>query len=120
MPNSHAEAEATFLRCLPELQEWVGWFALVRGARLGGIFPTHAAAASAWMSLYGPVPALIRRIGRLPARTAAAIVPPTADAMRTVARDALPASSGPTPPMRVRCNWALPSDTRPPRTEYAA
>ena len=74
MPTHQAQAEATYRKHLPNLQKWSGWFALVRGDRLGGVFPTHAAAAAAWMSMYGPVPALIRRIK--PTETAAADASP--------------------------------------------
>jgi hypothetical protein len=62
MPNNRAIAEATYERHLPNLRQWAGWFALVRGDQLGGVFPTYAAATAAWMAMYGPVPALIRRI----------------------------------------------------------
>jgi hypothetical protein len=60
------EAEATYERILPELQLWVGCFALVRDSQLGGVFSNYDEAARAWMAMYGPVPALIRRIERLP------------------------------------------------------
>lgn len=62
MLTEQAQADATYQKHLTSLQGWVGWFALVRGDRLGGIFPTYEAAAAAWMDMYGPVPALIRRI----------------------------------------------------------
>ena len=62
MPNHLAIAEATYERHLPNLRQWAGWFALVRGEQLGGVFPTYTAATTAWMAMYGPVPALIRRI----------------------------------------------------------
>ncbi len=72
------ESEATYQKLLPDLQPWVGWFALVRGSQLGGIFSTHDTAARAWMAMYGPVPALIRRIERLRDAIPTVVAAPTA------------------------------------------
>ena len=60
--HHHRLAEETYRRHLPGLRGWAGWFVLIRGDRLGGVFPTYADAATAWLAMYGPVPALIRRI----------------------------------------------------------
>ena len=115
MTNQCSVAEATYRRHSRNLQQWVGWFALVRGDRLGGVFPTHAAAAAAWMAMYGPVPALIRRIERVGSTTAEPAVPPTSPA-RSPRVDRPPAD----PPLAVACNWALPAVGRGPRKDYAA
>ena len=72
MASNFTTAEETYRKNLPRLLAWAGWFALVRDEQLGGVFPTYAAAAEAWMSLYGPVPALIRRIRPVPEAVATA------------------------------------------------
>jgi hypothetical protein len=119
MRTEQARSEATYERHLGSLQGWVGWFALVRCDQLGGVFPTYEAAAAAWMSLYGPVPALIRRIertssiapstatpavnGNKPIRIVETIAPADADARLTVCS-----------------SWILGDGRRRDRQDYAA
>ncbi len=116
MMTKQAVAEATYQRHLSSLQGWVGWFALVRDDRLGGVFPSYAAAAKAWMSMYGPVPALIRRIERTPKAVAVPADRPTDSAGRitsAVERDE-------PPQMTVALGWAFPAGRPSARSEYAA
>ena len=60
--ESHV-SEATYQRHLPQLTAGAGRFALVKGVHFAGVFPTHAAAAAAWLLTYGPVPALTLQVG---------------------------------------------------------
>ncbi len=117
MLSQQAQAEMTYQRHLADLQDWVGWFALIRGEKLGGIFPTYETAATAWMGLYGPVPALIRRIernssvatvtepvqGMNPARYVQTITPADAEAR-----------------LAVCSSWAVADGRRNGNQEYAA
>ena len=123
MPDQHNQSEATYRRYLPSLQAWAGWFALVSGERLGGVFPDYAAAATAWMAMYGPVPALIRRIepessaasdGTAPVGDAAGTSSPTK------AKDERYGTRGIGRPLPVSGNWGAPIGGRQKAREYAA
>ena len=62
MQDGHDELEQAYVRHLPTLTLWVGWYALFCGDRLGGLFPTKEAAVRAGEILYPSRPVLIRRI----------------------------------------------------------
>ncbi len=115
MQTQQAQAEATYVRFLPKLQNWVGWFALVRGDRLGGVFPTYTAATAAWMAMYGPVPALIRRIEPIASAAGTAVAPPPGRTGRTE-----PTASEPRRSFSVACNWAVPTGRNRSQQDYAA
>ena len=117
MVCAQALAEATYQRYLGELQGWVGWFVLISGERLGGVFPTHEAAAAAWMSLYGPVPALIRRIERTsPLIPVAPAMKP--DNARRYVETIAPADADAR--LAVSCAWAVPDARRKGSQDFAA
>lgn len=107
-------ADETYARLLPSLQGWVGWFVVIRGDRMGGVFPTYLAAAHGWMALYGPVPALIRRVGRLPAAEAANAT--AADRAATGPWVVPPAQ----PQLAAAFKWTVFGQVAQPRDGYAA
>ena len=107
MKSTFAITEQEYRRRLPDLQMWVGWFVLIKGEQMGGVFPTYTAAAHAWMALYGPVPALIRRIERLAEEARPAASCPTAAVASPVPPAADERGSGGA--IVVVCNWAFPA-----------
>jgi hypothetical protein len=120
MLSEHSQAEVTYRRYLPDLQGWIGWFALVRGEKLGGVFPTHEAATAAWMAMYGPVPALIRRIERTSAVAAGTVVPATEESKpsRAAIETITPAEADAR--LTVSNSWALADSRRRGQQDYAA
>ena len=120
MLRAHALAEQTYERHLPSLRQWAGWFVLIRGDRLGGVFRTYEAAATAWMSMYGPVPALIRRID-VAGQSVVTTASPAAPAGHTPplkTADAPPIQAA--RPMDVVFNWGFPNGRTAPEKRYAA
>ncbi len=59
-------AEATYLRYLPQIRSWAGYYALICADRFGGLFTTEAAATAAGVALYGEASVLIRLIDAEP------------------------------------------------------
>lgn len=75
--DANDQAERVFIDQMPNFRNWHGWFALVGGNKLGGVFATFAAARAAGLAMYGDGPVLIRQIPAPTAATHPAVVPPT-------------------------------------------
>ena len=60
--DATSQAERVFQDQMPHFRQWQGWYALIAGSKLGGVFATYAAARAASQAMYGDQPTLIRQI----------------------------------------------------------